>query len=109
MASKVHGYTAGALKGSPAFKEVYPYIFDAIGGKRVIVYNAWYDRRVFDTEVGMLGARGLLTGRYLPVWECVMGWYSQFVGEPVSEAATETRSCPAEITPHSETVEQPSR
>ncbi len=81
-ASKVHGYTAEALADSPVFKQVYPDILDAINGRRVVVYNARYDRRVFDTEVGMLGARGLLSGRYLPVWECAMGWYSQFVGEP---------------------------
>jgi DNA polymerase-3 subunit epsilon len=81
-ASKVHGYTAEALADSPAFKEIYPDILDAINGRRVIVYNARYDRRVFDTEVSMLGARSLLSGRYLPAWECAMGWYSQFVGEP---------------------------
>lgn len=80
-ASKVHGYTAKALEGSPHFKEVYPEILDAISGRRVIVYNARYDRRVFGTEVGMLGARGLLAGRYVPAWECAMGWYSQYVGE----------------------------
>lgn len=81
-AAKVHGYTKEALKDSPGFKDVYPDLLDAIRGKRVIVYNARYDRRVFDTEVGMLGARGLLAGRYLPAWECAMGWYSQHVGIP---------------------------
>lgn len=80
-ASKVHGYTAQTLASSPSFKEVYPEILDAINGRRVVVYNARYDRRVFDTEVSMLGARGLLSGTYLPAWECAMGWYSQFVGE----------------------------
>ena len=24
----------------------------------------------------------MLSGRYLPAWECAMGWYSQYVGEP---------------------------
>lgn len=33
------------------------------------------------TEVQALGARGLLSGKYLPAWECAMGWYSQYVGE----------------------------
>jgi DNA polymerase III subunit epsilon len=81
-AAKVHGYTAERLASSPTFTEIYPQILDAISGKRVIVYNARYDRRVFDTEVRALGARGLLSGRYLPAWECAMGWYSQYVGEP---------------------------
>jgi DNA polymerase-3 subunit epsilon len=81
-AAKVHGYTVNALKGSPSFREIYSDILDAISGRRIVVYNARYDRRVFDTEVSMLGARALLAGRYLPAWECAMGWYSQFVGEP---------------------------
>jgi DNA polymerase-3 subunit epsilon len=80
-AAKIHGYTAEGLTNSPTFKDVYPDLLDAINGKRVIVYNTRYDRRVFDTEVSMLGARGLLSGRYLPAWECAMGWYSQYIGE----------------------------
>lgn len=81
-AAKVHGYTADNLEGAPAFKEVYPDLLDAISGRRVVVYNAAYDRKVFDTEVGMLGARGLLSGRHIPAWECAMGWLAQYVGEP---------------------------
>jgi DNA polymerase-3 subunit epsilon len=81
-AAKVHGYTAEALADSPSFKEIYPDVLDVIKGRRVVVYNARYDRRVFDTEVSMLGARGLLLGRLLSAWECAMGWYSQYVGEP---------------------------
>ncbi len=80
-AQRVHGYTKESLADALAFREVYPEILDAIEGKRVVVYNARYDRRVFDTEVKALGARGLLGGAYLPAWECAMGWYSQYVGQ----------------------------
>ena len=80
-AAKVHGYHAKDLEGSPSFKEIYPDLLEAISGKRVVVYNAKYDRRVFDTEVGRLGARGALLGKYIPAWECAMGWYSQYVGQ----------------------------
>jgi DNA polymerase-3 subunit epsilon len=93
-AAKIHGYTAEALVDSPSFKEIYPDILDAISGRRVIVYNARYDRRVFDTEVGMLGARGLLSGRYLPAWECAMGWYSQYVGEPGKRGGYKNQKLP---------------
>lgn len=93
-ASRIHGYTAEALTGSPSFKEVYPEILDAISGRRVIVYNARYDRRVFDTEVGMLGARGLLSGRYLPAWECAMGWYSQYVAESRKRGGYKSQKLP---------------
>ena len=80
-AAKVHGYSAESLVSSPTFREIYPELLDAISGRRVVVYNAKYDRRVFDTEVGMLGARGALLGKYIPAWECAMGWYSQYVGQ----------------------------
>lgn len=80
-AARVHGYTMESLADAPSFGEIYPEILDAIGGRRVIVYNARYDRRVFDTEVKALGARGLLGGAHLPAWECAMGWYSQYVGQ----------------------------
>ncbi len=50
-------------------------------GRRVIVYNAYYDRRVWDGEVRSLGARGALAGE-LPQWECAMRRYAAYVGEP---------------------------
>lgn len=93
-AAKVHGYTAVDLEGSPSFKEIYPELLDAISGRRVVVYNAPYDRRVFDTEVGMLGARGLLSGRYLPAWECAMGWFAQYVGESGKRGGYKSQKLP---------------
>ncbi len=48
----------------------------------MIVYNAPYDRRVWDAEVRSLGARrGTLAGS-LPAWECAMRRYATYVGEP---------------------------
>lgn len=81
-AAKVHGYTEEKLEDAPTFKEIYPELLDAISGRRIVVYNASYDRKVFDAEVGMLGARGLLLGKYMPAWECAMGWFAQYVGQP---------------------------
>jgi DNA polymerase III subunit epsilon len=48
--------------------------------KRVVVYNASYDRRVWDTAVGRLGARAALAGK-LAFWECAMRAFSAYVGE----------------------------
>lgn len=93
-AAKVHGYTAEDLEGSPSFKEIYPDLLDAIRGRRVVVYNAAYDRKVFDTEVGMLGARGLLAGKYMSAWECAMGWFAQFVGQPGKRGGYKNRKLP---------------
>jgi DNA polymerase-3 subunit epsilon len=80
-ATRIHGHTMGSLAGSPPFLEVYPDLLEALWGKRVIVYNASYDRRVWDAAVRSLGARGALAGE-LPPWECAMRRYAAYVGEP---------------------------
>jgi DNA polymerase III subunit epsilon len=80
-ATRIHSHTAHSLAGSPAFWEVYPDLLEALWGRRVIVYNASYDRRVRDAEVRSLGARGALAGE-LPPWECAMRRYAAYVGEP---------------------------
>jgi DNA polymerase-3 subunit epsilon len=83
QATRVHGHTARSLAGSPPFWEVYPDLLEALWGRRVVVYNAPYDRRVWDTEVRSLGARGALArGVLLPAWECAMRRYAAYVGEP---------------------------
>jgi len=80
-ATRIHGHSVRSLAGSPRFLEAYPYLLEALWGKRVIVYNASYDRRVWDAEVRSLGARGALVGE-LPPWECAMRRYAAYVGEP---------------------------
>ena len=80
-AARVHGHTAQSLAGSPSFLEVYADVLDALRGRKVVVYNAPYDRRVWDAEVRSLGARGALAG-WLPPWECAMKRYAAYVGEP---------------------------
>ncbi len=80
-ATRVHGHNARSLAGSPPFREVYPDLLEALWGRRVVIYNAPYDRRVWDAEVRGLGARGALAGE-LPAWECAMRRYAAYVGEP---------------------------
>jgi DNA polymerase-3 subunit epsilon len=80
-ATRVHGYTTRSLSGSPPFWEIYPDLLEALWGRRVVVYNASYDRRVWDAAVRSLGARGALAGE-LPAWECAMRRYAAYVGEP---------------------------
>ena len=79
-ATRIHGHTAGSLADSPPFWKIYPDLLEALWGRRVVVYNAPYDRRVWDGEVRSLGARGSLAGE-LPPWECAMRRYSANVGE----------------------------
>ncbi len=65
--------------GERRFVEVYPDLLEALWAKRVVVYNAPYDRRVWEAAVGRLGARAALAGK-LP-WECAMRAYAAYVGE----------------------------
>ncbi len=79
-ASRVHGHTAESLAGERSFFEVYPDLLDVLWAKRVVVYNASYDRRVWDAAVGRLGARAALAGKLAP-WECAMRAFAAYVGE----------------------------
>jgi len=79
-ASRVHGHTTQSLSGERCFVEVYPDLLEVLWAKRVIVYNASYDRRVWDAAVGRLGARAALA-RELAPWECAMRAFAAYVGE----------------------------
>ncbi len=92
-ATRIHGYTAKSLAASPAFREVYPDLLEALWGRRVVVYNAPYDRRVWDAAVRSLGARGSLAGE-LPPWECAMKRYAAYVGEPSKRGGYRSQKLP---------------
>ncbi|MDP9474888.1 MAG: 3'-5' exonuclease [Actinomycetota bacterium] len=79
-ASRVHGQTRESLSGERCFVEVYPDLLDVLWDKRVVVYNASYDRRVWDAAVRTLGARAALAGKLAP-WECAMRAFAAYVGE----------------------------
>lgn len=92
-ATRIHGHTAFSLTGSPFFWEVYPNLLEALYGRRVIVYNASYDRRVWNGAVRSLGARGALAGE-LPAWECAMRRYATYVGEPSKRGGYRSQKLP---------------
>ena len=79
-ASRVHGHTAESLAGQRRFFEVYPDLLDVLWEKQVVVYNASYDRRVWDAAVRRLGARAVLAGELAP-WECAMRGFAAYAGE----------------------------
>ena len=92
-ATRIHGHTTRSLASSPAFLEVYPDLLEALWGRRVIVFNASYDRRVWDTAVRSLGARRALAGE-LPAWECAMRRYATYVGEPSKRGGYRSQKLP---------------
>ena len=79
-ARAIHGHSAKSLSGAPRFFEVYADLLEVLYQRRVIVFNASYDRRVWDEAIRHLGARGALAG-VLPRWECAMRKYAMYVGE----------------------------
>ncbi len=89
-ATEVHGYEAADLEGAPTFPEVYTELKRVLSGRRIIVWNAPYDRRVMseavhryrDEETGApLDDRRVIEGWK---WECAMRHYSRFVAEYAS-------------------------
>jgi DNA polymerase III subunit epsilon len=92
-ASRVHGHTAESLAGERRFFEVYPDLLDVLWAKRVVVYNASYDRRVWDAAVGRLGARAALAGELAP-WECAMRAFAAYVGERSKRGGYKSQKLP---------------
>jgi len=92
-ASRVHGHTAQSLVAERTFHELYPYLLDVLWATRVVVYNAPYDRRVWDTAVRSLGARGTLAGKLAP-WECAMRAFAAYVGEKSKRGGYKNQKLP---------------
>jgi DNA polymerase III subunit epsilon len=92
-AARVHGHTAESLAGERRFFDVYPDLLDVLWAKRVVVYNASYDRRVWDAAVGRLGARAALAGELAP-WECAMRAFAAYVGERSKRGGYKSQKLP---------------
>jgi len=76
QATAVHGITIEMLAGAPTFPQIAAALGEAVGGRRVIAYNAEYDRRMFQQTAVLSGGRP-------PTWkwECAMIRYARFIGE----------------------------
>ena len=59
-----------SLSGAPRFSEIYADLLEILHGRRVIVYNAPYDRRVWNTAVRRLGCQRSTGGRAARVGVC---------------------------------------
>jgi DNA polymerase-3 subunit epsilon len=75
-ASAIHHITIDMLAGAPTFAQLAPRLAEVVAGKRIIAYNADYDRRLLKQTALMSGGRAPQTQ-----WECAMLTYSRFVGE----------------------------
>jgi DNA polymerase III epsilon subunit-like protein len=83
-ATGIHGITNQMVAGVPSFAEVAAELFEAIRGKRVLVYNLSYDLARLEYEFSRLGAAA---GSWTAVrktwakWEDAMVPYSDWYGE----------------------------
>jgi DNA polymerase III subunit epsilon len=75
-ASAIHHITIDQLKTAPTFERLAPMLADVVRGKRIVAYNAEYDRRLLMQTALMSGGRAPHER-----WECAMIAYSRYVGE----------------------------
>jgi DNA polymerase III epsilon subunit-like protein len=75
-ASAIHHITIDMLAGAPTFAALSPRLAQAVAGRRIVAYNAEYDRRLLKQTALMSGGRAPQAQ-----WECAMLAYSRFVGE----------------------------
>lgn len=81
----VHGLTEEVLRSAPDYDLVHPLLVSALSGRRVVVYGAAFDRRIYRAHL----KRGRLedaplhpeADRRYP-WECAMFWHARFLAEP---------------------------
>jgi DNA polymerase-3 subunit epsilon len=76
-ATRIHGITDWQVQTAPSWAMVHGFLHPLLLGRRVVVYNAPYDRGVID---------GCCAGDDLPpvatTWECAMREYARFRAEP---------------------------
>lgn len=90
-AAAVHGITTEAVAGAPTFSAILPALTEAVHGKRVVIYNAAFDRRRIALELDRYYRTRLVRldkdrGRIHPAarawlaaaqsWECAMEEYA---------------------------------
>ncbi|MGH7778841.1 MAG: 3'-5' exonuclease [Candidatus Binataceae bacterium] len=75
-ATAVHGISIEHLAGAPTFSELAPRLEELLRERRIVAYNAEYDRRLVKQTALLCGVRAPQSR-----WVCAMRAYSRFVGE----------------------------
>ncbi len=71
----IHGITDAMVVDAPTFAEVRPRLIAQLAGRRIVAYNAAFDRRILHQT-----ARRSETPPIPASWECAMEQYARFVG-----------------------------
>jgi len=88
-ARSIHGITSEMVADAPTFGDVFNALLMAIGGKRCVIYNVDYDRRLLHQSEQLhkyerdpaWTCMEMDGWRHLALWECAMHWYSQWAGD----------------------------
>lgn len=84
-ARSIHGLTEEQLQDAPTFKQIADDLTTLLRGRRIVIYNADFDRAVLVREVlrqhgsGWRAAIAFWQRGYR--WRCAMACYAQFYGE----------------------------
>jgi DNA polymerase-3 subunit epsilon len=76
-ARAVHGISDEALRNAPSFYAVYPELMRVVRRKKVIAYNAAFDRDILAHCCDLYDLSDLPVQR----WWCAMLWYAPYAGE----------------------------
>ena len=83
-AQKVHGIHQEDLLTSPAFSDVHGLLSEILAHRRIVVYNAAFDRRIYASQLRKAKLEDAplhpnADHRY--PWECAMFWYARYRAE----------------------------
>ena len=79
QATAIHGITDDHCATAPSYADLHHQVLGAITGKKVVCYNADYDRRLLHQSAALHGYRLPSDGTH--TWECAMRQYARYVGE----------------------------
>lgn len=84
-ARRVHGLAAADVAGAPAFWQLSGALLELLRGRRVVTYNAAFDRGILHNEFARLGAQERRRRRVVwergIVWRCAMEVYATWCGD----------------------------
>lgn len=81
----VHGLSDDLLRSARSYDLLHPLLDAALSGRRVVVFNAAFDRRIYAAHLRRAHLEDAplhpeADGRY--PWECAMFWYARYLAEP---------------------------
>lgn len=79
-ATEIHGITEAMVSEAPTWREVAPLVKLAIEGKRVVIYNAVYDRKMMHKSAEAVGMEKI-DWKTIANFECAMEKFAEFYGE----------------------------